>query len=136
MVGTTRLLNKTATEQEVKQHTERHIPDLLTLLAPKKGNLAVSGLVAQEDFYQQLKSVPNTIISLQYNSDEFVTFNIGQAKQGQVVKSGTKATNLCCQIGEKIYTFNHKHFNQMSKRECNELFNHLGIDGSQLLQDQ
>lgn len=91
--------------------------------------------VTGEDFYQRLNSVRDTIISLQYNENEFLTFRVSQAKQGYVVRFGTSAISLRCQIGEKIYTFNHEHLNQMSNSECNELSNQLGIAVNQLLQN-
>jgi hypothetical protein len=90
-----------------------------------------TSLIAGEDFYQRLNSVHDTIISLQYNVDEFLSFHVSQAKQGNIV-NGTEFISLCCQIGEKVYTFNCEHFNQMSNSECNDLFNHLGLDSSQL----
>jgi hypothetical protein len=86
--------------------------------------------VAGEDFYQEFTSVRDTIISLQYDDEEFLTFHVSQAKHGYMVNPGTYTFSLRCQIGEKIYTFNREHFNQMSNRECNELFDKLGIDGN------
>jgi hypothetical protein len=89
--------------------------------------------VAGEDFYQEFNSVRDTIISLQYDDEEFLTFRVSQAKQGYMVDPETYTFSLRCQIGEKMYTFNREHFNQMSNRECNELFDQLEIDGNLLL---
>ena len=37
--------------------------------------------VAKVDFYQQLKSVRDTIISLQYNEKDFLSFRVSQIRQ-------------------------------------------------------
>ncbi|HEY9634211.1 MAG TPA: hypothetical protein V6D14_12430 [Coleofasciculaceae cyanobacterium] len=93
-------------------------------------NVAASNFVADQEFFQRLSSLSSTIVSFQYNTKEFLSFHVRQAKHGKVVSSGTEGISLRCQIGERIYTFNHEHFNQMSNRECNELFSQLGVDGS------
>lgn len=92
---------------------------------------AVSDVVKGEDFYQQLSSLSNIIISVQYNEDKFLNFKVYQAKQGKFVYSNTQVIGLECLIGGKTYTFNREHLDQMSNRECSELFNQLGVDGSQ-----
>jgi hypothetical protein len=89
--------------------------------------------VSGENFYQQLNRISNTEISLNYEPKKLLTFRVYKAYQGQIVWSGTKAIGLQCSIDGKIYTFNREHLNQMSNRELSELFNHLKIDGSQLL---
>ena len=97
----------------------------------QQDNSASLDLAAKQDVYQQLNKVPYTIISLQYDSNEFLTFHVCQATQGRFLESGAGTVGLRCQIGEKIYTFNGEHFNQMSNRECNELFKHLELDNCQ-----
>ncbi len=92
---------------------------------------SIDDYVSGEDFYRQLKTVPNTVISVQYSTKEFLSFNICKIKQGRIVNSGTKGIALQCQISGKTYTFTHAHFNQMSNRERYELFNYLGLDANQ-----
>lgn len=85
-------------------------------------------LVSGEAFYQQLNRAHNPIISIQYARNEFLSFYVSQAHQGNLVKSGTEVIGLGCQIKDSIYTFNREHFYQLSNREVQALFNHLGID--------
>lgn len=80
------------------------------------------------DLYQQIKNFSHTIISLQYNSNEFLTFRVSDVTQGQIVHSGTQGISLQCQIDKKTYIFSTEHFDQMSNREVIELLNHLGVE--------
>lgn len=81
------------------------------------------------DFYQQLNSIPNTIISLQYQADKFLTFKVNEASYGSVLRQGAEDTNIVlqCQIRGTTYTFTRNHLDQLSNRECRELLNHLGL---------
>ena|SRR3712207_729868 len=84
------------------------------------------------DFYNQLDNRPNTIISLQYDSDKLLSFKVYEAKLGAIVRRGNQDVALECQIRGKTYTLTREHLKQMSNRECQELFKHLEIDGQQL----
>ncbi|HEY9739736.1 MAG TPA: hypothetical protein V6C90_04535 [Coleofasciculaceae cyanobacterium] len=86
--------------------------------------------VVPDDFYQQIKNSSETIISLQYNRDKFLTFKVYEVRLGALVGEGFKDITLQCQIRGATYIFTHEHIEQMSKRELNDLFNHLGIDGN------
>lgn len=130
MLATNKTANKTSTEPLVNSWAKRYIPEGANLVG-SQDNLA--NKVAQENFYQQLTRNTDTIISFQYSQKEFLTFHIREVYQGQIVNSGTGTLGIRCQIGEKTYTFNREHLMQMSNRECNELFQHLEIDGRQLL---
>jgi phenylalanyl-tRNA synthetase beta subunit len=44
-----------------------------------------------------------------------------------IVRQGFKNVALQCQIRGTTYTFTDEHLDQMSKREINDLFNHLGV---------
>lgn len=132
MPSTTRRINSTTLKHLSQQKAERYQLDL-SILSSQTSRSAVSNVVMEQDINQQLNNIPNTIISLQYNSKEFLTFRVCTANQGEIVKSGSKVVGLQCQIAGKTYTFNHEHFNQMSKRECSDLFNYLGVNSRQLL---
>jgi len=84
--------------------------------------------VASENFYQKLQSLSNTIISLQYNPDNFLTFKVQEASFGSIVRHGNENIAIQCQIRGTTYTFTHEHLDQMSKRELNDLVNQLGLD--------
>lgn len=86
--------------------------------------------VGSEDFYQQVRSSSNTIISIQYKPKEFLSFKVYEARSGVIVNEGVNDLALQCQVRGTSYTFNRKHLDQMSKREINELFNHLMLDSS------
>jgi hypothetical protein len=131
MLASTRLINTTVNHLS-QQKAERYQRDL-SILSSQTSRSAVSNGVMEQDINQQLNSIPNTIISLQYNPNEFLTFRVCKANHGEIVKSGSKVVGLQCQIAGKTYTFNHEHFNQMSKRECSDLFNYLGLNSRQLL---
>ncbi len=81
------------------------------------------------DFYQQLNSIPNTIISLQYQANKFLTFKVNEASYGAVLRQGADDTNIVlqCQIRGTTYTLTRNHLEQLSNRECSELLNHLGL---------
>jgi hypothetical protein len=87
----------------------------------------------ENNFYEQLSGFSNTIISIQYDADELLTFRVSQAQEGEIRKSTDEDISLLFQVNNKIYTLNRQHFNQMSNRELNELFNQLGFDGSRFL---
>ncbi len=80
------------------------------------------------DFYQSLKEVSNTTISLQYDFDTFLSFKVYEASQGSIVPTQFNDIALKCQIRGTTYLFNREHLDQMSNRERRELLNHLGID--------
>ncbi len=86
----------------------------------------VEGLEVQ---YQQLNSIPNTIICLEYNATTFLTFRVNEASRGSIVKLGFKDTNIAlqCQIRHNTYIFTREHLEQLSHRECYDLFNQLGV---------
>lgn len=130
MLATNKAANNTSTERLVKSWTNHYIPERANR-AGSQNNLGNE--IAKNDFYQQLTNNPDTIISIQYSQKEFLSFHVRQVAEGQVVNSGTEAVGLCCKIDGKVYTFNQDHIMQMSNRECNELFQHLGIDGRQFL---
>ena len=80
------------------------------------------------NFYQSLKEISNTTISLQYDSDTFLSFKVYEASQGSIVPTQLKDIALKCQIRGTTYLFNREHLDQMSNRERHELFNHLEVD--------
>ena len=134
MVVANRFFNNISTEYPGQGLAERYLPNW-SRLSTLESNSDGSDLVAGEDFYQQIESFSDTIISLQYTPDEFLTFRVCNADQGQIWQLGTRVTGLRCRIGDTFYTFNREHLSMMSNRERQELFNQLGVDGSQLLQD-
>lgn len=83
--------------------------------------------------YLESKNLPNTIISIEYGDNEFLSFRLHNVFRGKILYDGTKAIGLRCQINHKFYTLNDQHFQQMSDRECRDLFNCLNLDGSQLM---
>jgi NAD(P)H-nitrite reductase large subunit len=86
--------------------------------------------VAAGNFYQQVKKISSTIISLQYKPKEFLSFKVYEANLGAIVRQGVKDIALQCQIRGTTYTLVEEHLDQMSKRELNDLLNHLGLSGS------
>ncbi len=82
---------------------------------------------ASEDFYQQLKSISNTIISLQYEANTFLSFKVHEACLGSIVSPEPNLI-LQCHIRGNTYTFTREHLDQLSNREYRELLNHLKID--------
>ena len=103
------------------------MPLTIALTAPTETSL---DSVGSEDFYQAIRSSSNTIISIQYKSNEFLSFKVYEARSGVIVNQGVNDIALQCKIRGTSYTFNRRHLDQMSKREINELFNHLRLDGS------
>ena len=132
MPGISRQINSTTANHLSRQKAEPYQLDL-SIPSSQTSRAAVFNAIVEQDINQQLNNIPDTIICLQYNSKEFLTFRVCQAKQGEIVKSSSKIVSLQCRIGNKTYTFNDEHFNQMSKRECCDLFNYLGINSRQLL---
>lgn len=96
------------------------------------GLFSVSNKTAQKDFYQQIHNSSNTIISIQYNCNVFLSFRVNQVKQGQIVYSNAKAVGVQCLLNGKTYVFTREHLDQMSNREQRELFDYLGVDDSNL----
>ncbi|HEY9605922.1 MAG TPA: hypothetical protein V6C85_30225 [Allocoleopsis sp.] len=90
--------------------------------------------VAQPLNHYGSENLPNTIISIQYSDNDFLSFRVHNVSRGQIVYNGTKPIGLRCQINRRFYTLNDRHFQQMSDRECRDLFDYLKLDGSQLLQ--
>ena len=86
--------------------------------------------VVAGNFYQQVKKLSSTIISLQYKPKEFLSFKVYEANLGAIVRQGVKDIALQCQIRGITYTLVKEHLDQMSKRELNELLNHLGLGDS------
>lgn len=86
------------------------------------------GRVSQ-DFYRQLDNISNTIISLQYNRDKLLSFRVSEASCGAIISQGSGGNNAAiqCDIRGNIYNFTREHIEQLSNRECRELFKHLGI---------
>ena len=84
------------------------------------------------NFYQRLNQLSNTIISIQYNRDQLLSFRIKNVQQGKITYDDVQGTGLLCWINKKAYFFTRQHLEQMSDREQSELFDHLGIDGSQI----
>lgn len=82
-----------------------------------------------EDVYQQLKNIPNTTISLQYNADKFLSFKVYEATKGTIISKGLDEEDVTirCQIRDITYTFTREHLCQLSNRECQDLFNQLGF---------
>ncbi|NEQ20108.1 MAG: hypothetical protein F6K28_12850 [Microcoleus sp. SIO2G3] len=97
----------------------------ITLPLPTKTNFHS---IASENFYQQLQNLSNTIISIQYNPNSFLTFKVQEASFGSIVRQGNDKIAIRCQVRGTTYTFTHEHLDQMSKRELNDLLNHLGLD--------
>jgi hypothetical protein len=124
-------INNISVRKLLQPEAQRNVQNKPSL-SSRASCLAISDNVAETDFYQRLQSIPNTIISLQYNENEFLSFNVSEAQQGHIVWSGLEVIGLKCFIHGMIYTFNREHLNQMSNRERHELCNHLEIDDSQL----
>ena len=85
------------------------------------------------NFYQSLKEIPNTTISLQYDPNTFLSFKVYDASQGAIVLTTLKEIALQCQIRGTTYLLTRVHMDQMSNRERNELFNYLGVETSEFL---
>jgi hypothetical protein len=84
-----------------------------------------------ENFYQRLNDTSNTIISLQYNPKNFVSFKIYDASQGTIVNHENGEYALKCRVHGRTYLFTREHLDQLSNRERHELFNHLGVNSNQ-----
>ena len=86
-----------------------------------------------ESFFRASQSISNTIISLQYTYHELLVFKVHEAIDGDIVHEKNGEIVLRCEIRGTQYRLTRDHLEQMSNRECSELFNQLGIDGNQLL---
>ncbi|NET56175.1 MAG: hypothetical protein F6K47_08360 [Symploca sp. SIO2E6] len=84
--------------------------------------------------YQQSDDISSSlpIISIDYRPRQFLSFNIAEASQGQVVRYANKAIALRCEIRGTTYTFDREHLEIMSDSERNLLYNQLGIDGRKI----
>lgn len=93
------------------------------------GQQSKSYVEGLEAIYQQLNSIPNTIICLQYDATKFLTFRVNEASRGCIVRRGLKDTNIAfqCQIRRNAYIFTREHLEQLNHRECRDLFNQLGF---------
>ncbi len=80
-----------------------------------------------ENLYQQLESIPNTTISLQYDPNNFLSFKIYEASKGVIVGQDRENSVVQCQIRRTTYTFTREHLDQLSNRERRELFSQLGL---------
>ncbi len=85
--------------------------------------------------YYFLQKFSNTEIFIHYNSETYISFKVYEASQGVPVYLQSGEMALQCQIRGNTYTLTRYHITLMSNRECHELFNHLGVDGSQFFQD-
>lgn len=83
------------------------------------------------DLYQRLDHTPNTIISLQYDPKNFLSFKVYEASKGVIVRQKLGTIAIQCQIRGKAYQLTREHLSQLSNRERRELFDHLGVNGSQ-----
>ncbi|HEY9613818.1 hypothetical protein [Allocoleopsis sp.] len=85
-----------------------------------------------ESLYRASQGISNTIISLQYSYFELLIFKVHEAINGAIVHERNGEIVLQCEIRGTQYRLTHDHLEQMSNRECSELFNQLGVDGNQL----
>ena len=90
----------------------------------KKSNI---GFEIVENLYQQLETISNTTISLQYNATKFLTFKVYEASKGKLLSQEHESYTLQCQIRGTTYKLTREHLDQLSNRERRELLNHLGI---------
>jgi hypothetical protein len=90
-----------------------------------------------ENFYQQLERLSNTIISLQYNRDKLLSFRVSEVSLAGILSQGSEDKNLAiqCQIRGNTYKLTREHIEQLSNRECRELFQHLGITKTNLFKN-
>lgn len=95
---------------------------------PKRSEFYVE---TANDLYQRLDNTPNTIISLQYDPDNFLSFKVYEASEGAIVRPSLGAIAIQCQIRGKTYKLTGEHLSQLSNRERRELFGHLGVNDSQ-----
>ena len=79
---------------------------------------------------QRLENISGTIISLQYGSNNFLTFKVYEASEGVLKGQDMGNISLECKIRGTTYIFSSEHLFQLSKRELDELFNQLGIQSS------
>lgn len=85
-----------------------------------------------ESFYRASQGISNTIISIQYTYFELLVFKVHEAIDGAIVHEKNGEIVLQCEIRGTQYRLTRDHLEQMSNRECSELFNQLGVDGNQL----
>lgn len=86
-------------------------------------------------FYYFLQKLSKTEIFIQYDSETFLSFKLYEVSQGVLVYLRSREMALKCQIRGTTYTLTPEHMVQMSNRDRNELFNQLGVDGSQFFRD-
>lgn len=79
-----------------------------------------------QEFYQSLRTISNTIISLQYDSSKFLCFKVYEVRLMTLVNPEPNLA-IQCQIQGNTYLFTREHFDQLSDREYRELLNHLKI---------
>jgi len=82
--------------------------------------------------YPSLKSIPSLIISIVEEEKLLVSFNVAEAKQGEIIRYQNQPIVLRCEIRGKIYSFHREHLDILSKSERNILFNWLEVDGDEL----
>lgn len=90
-----------------------------------------------ENFYQQLERISDTIISLQYNRNRLLSFRVSEVSLAGIVSPGSEDKNLVleCNIRGNTYKLTREHIEQLSNRECRELFQHLGITKTNLFKN-
>ena len=86
-----------------------------------------------ESHYRASQSISNTIISLQYTYHELLVFKVHEASWGAIAYERNGEMLLQCEIRGTQYRLTHEHLKQLSNRECQELFNQLGVNGNQLM---
>ncbi len=131
MVVANRLSKNISGKQLSQSQEESRAADFLTP-SSQTNHLSTSNTFIEENFYQELRKLPTTIISFQYNPDEFLTFKVYEASLGRIMRAGTETVGLQCRIGGKTYLFSREHLDTMSNSECRELLNHLEISDSEL----
>ncbi len=86
-----------------------------------------------ESYYQTSPSISNTIISVQYTYHELLVFKVHEASWGAIAHERNGEIVLQCEIRGTQYRLTHEHLEQLSNRECQELFNQLGVNGQELM---
>ncbi len=110
--------------------SKKKMPSASALLYQLKSRVEANN---PESFYPASNSISNTIISLQYTYHELLVFKVHEAMCGAIARERNGEIVLQCEIRGTQYRLTHDHLTQLSNRECQELFNELGVDGNQLL---